>query len=101
MEENGIITECSIRTLETDSFVNFEFDFDKVINKIIMKSECLKEALSEIDTGNDIIEIAISSGDKKFIRLSSFGIIGDTHVNLFAWFSLFFSRIKFISINFI
>jgi hypothetical protein len=37
LEENGIITECSLRTLETDSFVNFEFDFDKVVNKIIMK----------------------------------------------------------------
>jgi hypothetical protein len=37
LEDNGIITECSIRTMETDSLVNFEFDTDKVINKIIMK----------------------------------------------------------------
>ena len=37
LEDNGIITECSLKTMETESLVNFEFDFDKVINKIIMK----------------------------------------------------------------
>ena len=37
LEENGIITECNIKTLETESMVNFEFDFDKVVNKVIMK----------------------------------------------------------------
>jgi cell cycle checkpoint protein len=37
LEDNGIITECSIKTLETESLVNFEFDFDKVVNKVIMK----------------------------------------------------------------
>ena len=37
LEDNGIITECEVKTMETDSLVNFEFDFDKVVNKIIMK----------------------------------------------------------------
>ena len=37
LEDNGIITECSIKTLETDSFINFDFDIDKLITKIIMK----------------------------------------------------------------
>ena len=46
----------------------------------MFKSECLKEALSEIDTSNDVIEIVIST-EKEFIRLSSFGLIGDTHVS--------------------
>ena len=97
--------------METESLVNFDFEFDKVINKIIMKvsnelrsrfclvaknllfcfvllenvkSECLKEALSEIDTSNDIIEIVISK-EKEFIRLSSFGLIGDTHASTFLY----------------
>ena len=45
-----------------------------------IKSECLKEALNEIDSSNDLIEIVIST-EKEFFRLSSFGVIGDTHVN--------------------
>jgi hypothetical protein len=48
-------------------------------NKFIFKSECLKEIISEIDTSNEIIEIIIST-EKQFIRISSFGLIGDTHV---------------------
>lgn len=81
LEDNGIITECSIKTLETESLVNFEFDFDRVVNKVIMKSECLKEALYEIEGSNDIIEIVISY-EKQFFRLSSFGVIGDTHIDI-------------------
>lgn len=37
LEDNGIITECNLKTLETDSLINFEFDFDKVVNKVIIK----------------------------------------------------------------
>lgn len=81
LEDNGIITECSVKTLESDSLVNFEFDFDKVTNKIIMKSECFKEALSEIEASNDIIEILIAP-ERDFMRISSFGIMGDTHVDI-------------------
>ena len=39
----------------------------------------MKDALYEIEASNDIIEIVISH-EKEFFRLSSFGIIGDTHV---------------------
>jgi cell cycle checkpoint protein len=81
LEDNGIITECSVKTMESEDLLNFEFDHDKVVNKLIMKSDCLKEILSEIDTSNDIIEIVISK-EKEFMRLSSFGLIGDTHVDI-------------------
>lgn len=37
LEDNGIITECNLKTLETDSLINFEFDFDNVVNKVIIK----------------------------------------------------------------
>jgi cell cycle checkpoint protein len=49
------------------------------VNKVIIKAECLKEVISEIDTSNELIEIIISI-EKKFLRISSYGIIGDTHV---------------------
>lgn len=81
LEDNGIITECSLKTMEAESLVNFEFDVDKIISKVVMKSECLKEALHEIEASNDIIEIVISKEKNQF-RLSSFGIIGDTHIDV-------------------
>jgi hypothetical protein len=37
LEDNGIITECNLKTLEAEELVSFEFDFEKVVNKIIMK----------------------------------------------------------------
>jgi len=49
---------------------------------LIIKSECLKEVLYEIDVSNDILEIVISK-EKDYFRFSSFGVIGDTHVNKF------------------
>ena len=89
--------------METESLVNFDFDSDKIVNKLIMKvlllqilemchfyrsykcvkpqSECLKDALGEIDTSNEVIEIVISK-EKEFMRLSSFGLIGDTHASI-------------------
>lgn len=96
-----------MKTLETDSLINFEFDFDKVVNKVIIKvekfrfvfkfwdpnenknswlifkkSEFLKEALAEIDTSNEVIEIVIST-EKQFLRISAFGLVGDIHVYFF------------------
>ena len=56
-------------------------------NKFIFKSECLKEIISEIDTSNEIIEIIIST-EKQFIRISSFGLIGDTHVYEYIYFQI-------------
>lgn len=41
----------------------------------------MKEALYEIDVSNDIIEIVISK-EKDLMRFSSFGIIGDTHIDI-------------------
>lgn len=41
----------------------------------------MKEALYEIEGSNDLIEIVISA-EKEFFRLSSFGVIGDTHVKI-------------------
>jgi hypothetical protein len=42
IEEDGVLTDCSIKTLEPDEILDFNFCSTNVINKIIMKSECLK-----------------------------------------------------------
>ena len=37
LEENGVVTDCHIKTLEPDETLDFNFNSSNVINKIIMK----------------------------------------------------------------
>lgn len=78
LEEEGVLTDCSIKTLEPDEVLDFNFCSTNVINKIIMKSECLKEAFSELDMTSDVLQIMLSP-DPPYFRLSTFGNAGSTH----------------------
>ena len=78
LEEDGVLTDCSIKTLEPDEILDFNFCSTNVINKIIMKSECLKEAFSELDMTSDILQFLMSP-DPPHFRLSTFGNAGSTH----------------------
>lgn len=78
LEEEGVLTDCSIKTLEPDEVLDFNFCSTNVINKIIMKSECLKEAFSELDMTSDILQFLMSP-DPPHFRLSTFGNAGSTH----------------------
>ncbi|XP_072164089.1 cell cycle checkpoint protein RAD1-like [Diadema setosum] len=78
LEESGVVTDCSIRTLEPDEMLDFNFCSANVINKIIMKSDCLKDAFQELDISSEVIEILLSP-DKPFFRLSTFGHAGSAH----------------------
>ncbi|KAK3576131.1 hypothetical protein CHS0354_043099 [Potamilus streckersoni] len=78
LEEDGVLTDCSIKTLEPDEVLDFNFLSTNVINKIIMKSECLKEAFSELDMTSDVLQILLSP-DPPYFRLSTFGNSGSTH----------------------
>ena len=37
LEEDGVLTDCSIKTQEPDEILDFNFSSDNVVNKIIMK----------------------------------------------------------------
>ncbi|XP_071946302.1 cell cycle checkpoint protein RAD1-like isoform X2 [Antedon mediterranea] len=75
LEENGVLTDCSIKTLESDETLDFNFTSANVINKIIMKSECLKEAFQELDMTSEVLEILLSP-DKPHFRLTTYGVSG-------------------------
>lgn len=77
LEEDGVLTDCSIKTLDPDEVLDFNFSSTNVINKIIMKSECLKEAFSELDMTSDVLEFLMSP-DTPHFRLSTFGNAGST-----------------------
>ncbi|XP_064621085.1 cell cycle checkpoint protein RAD1-like isoform X2 [Lineus longissimus] len=78
LEEGGVLTDCSIKTQEPDETLDFNFSSVNVINKVIMKSECLKEAFNELDMTSEVLEILMSP-DKPYFRLSTFGSAGSTH----------------------
>ncbi|KAI8783251.1 cell cycle checkpoint protein RAD1 [Biomphalaria glabrata] len=78
LEEDGVLTDCSLKTLEPDEVLDFDFSSANVVNKIIMKSECLKEVFSELDTTSEVLQILISP-DQPYLQFSTFGNAGSTH----------------------
>ncbi|XP_076815612.1 cell cycle checkpoint protein RAD1-like [Clavelina lepadiformis] len=78
LEEDGAVTGCSIKTQEPDQTLDFEFSAANVINKVIMKAECLKEAFNELDVTSEVLQITMSP-DHPFFRLSTFGTLGQSH----------------------
>ncbi|PSN41823.1 Coronin-1C [Blattella germanica] len=80
LEENGVITDCSIKTLEPEDVMDFNFAASNVLNKIILRSECLKEVFAELDTSSDLIEILLSP-DPPYFRISTSGVAGDTKMS--------------------
>lgn len=50
LEEAGVITSCELTTYEPDPPSRMGFDDDRRVQKIIMKSEWLKDALLDVDS---------------------------------------------------
>lgn len=79
LEEGGVITDCSIKTSESEEILDFNFSAANVLNKIILRSECLKEVFAELDSSSDLIEILLSP-DPPYFRITTAGTAGDTKV---------------------
>ncbi|XP_066935355.1 cell cycle checkpoint protein RAD1-like isoform X2 [Clytia hemisphaerica] len=79
-EEGGILTDCSITTMDADDVVDFNFSSTDVLNKVIMKSLALKDAFQELDMTSDVIQILMSP-DAPYFRISTFGNSGSAHVD--------------------
>lgn len=60
--------------------VDYNFNSDDVLNKVIMKSSCLKEGFAELDMTSEVLEILMSP-DAPYLRISTFGIAGSGHLD--------------------
>uniref|UniRef100_A0A3P9K7N5 Cell cycle checkpoint protein RAD1 n=1 Tax=Oryzias latipes TaxID=8090 RepID=A0A3P9K7N5_ORYLA len=78
LEEGGVVTVCKINTQEPEEPMDFEFCSTNVTNKVILQSESLKEAFSELDMTSDVLQITMSPSQPYF-RLSTFGNSGNAH----------------------
>ncbi|XP_065596067.1 cell cycle checkpoint protein RAD1 [Cyrtonyx montezumae] len=80
LEEGGVVTVCKINTQEPEDLLDFNFCSTNVINKIILQSEGLREAFSELDMTSEVLQITMSP-DKPYFRLSTFGNAGSAHLD--------------------
>ncbi|XP_063816778.1 cell cycle checkpoint protein RAD1 isoform X2 [Pseudophryne corroboree] len=80
LEEGGVVTVCKINTQEPEETLDFDFCSTNVLNKIILQSEGLKEAFSELDMSSDFLQITMSP-EKPYFRLSTFGNAGSAHLD--------------------
>ncbi|XP_077354713.1 cell cycle checkpoint protein RAD1 [Festucalex cinctus] len=78
LEEGGVVTVCKINTQEPEEPVDFEFCSSNVTNKVILLSESLKEAFSELDMTSEVLQITMSP-KQPYFRLSTFGNAGSAH----------------------
>ena len=78
LEEDGAVTDCSIKTQEPDEILDFEFAAGNVINKVIVVAECLKQAFNDLDTSSDYLQILMSPV-KPYFRLSTSGDLGQSN----------------------
>ncbi|NXY87705.1 RAD1 protein, partial [Alcedo cyanopectus] len=80
LEEGGVVTICKINTQEPEDLLDFDFCSTKVVNKIILQSEGLREAFAELDMTSEVLQITMSP-DKPYFRLSTFGNAGSAHLD--------------------
>lgn len=80
LEEGGVMTVCKINTQEPEETLDFDFCSTNVINKIILQSEGLREAFSELDMTSEVLQITMSP-NKPYFRLSTFGNAGSSHLD--------------------
>ncbi|XP_071447685.1 cell cycle checkpoint protein RAD1 [Hetaerina americana] len=81
LEEGGVITDCSIKTQEPNEIIDFGFTPSDVLNKIILRSECLKEVFSEIDGSSDMLELLMSP-DPPYFRITTIGECVESQVEI-------------------
>lgn len=81
IEEDGVITDCSLKTQEPEKLLNFGLEAPDVINKVVLQTELLKDILAELDPTSELIELLLSP-TAPFFRISTDGLAGICHVDL-------------------
>jgi len=77
LEENGVVTDCKLDTLEAEDILDFDFTPSRVVAKIIILSEILKEAWGDLDMTSEVLEILMSPTEPYFqlTTVGNFNII--------------------------
>lgn len=80
LEEGGIITDCSLRTMEVFDILDFSIPAESATSKIILRSSDFKDMLNDIDNSSDYVEFTFSQ-DPEFFKILTSGIAGKCSVS--------------------
>ncbi|GLH03962.1 Putative cell cycle checkpoint protein RAD1 [Gryllus bimaculatus] len=81
MSQGSSITGCSIKTMEPEQMLDFHTGTLNIINKVMLRSEYLKEVFNELDPMAEYVEFILSPNTPYF-RLSTHSIGGDCRVDI-------------------
>uniref|UniRef100_A0A1B6GZS0 Cell cycle checkpoint protein RAD1 n=1 Tax=Cuerna arida TaxID=1464854 RepID=A0A1B6GZS0_9HEMI len=81
LEEGGVITDCSLKTLEADDVLDFDFPVSSVANKVILQSGDFKDIFNELDNTSECVELLLSP-DAPFFQISTAGVAGECQVHI-------------------
>ncbi|KAL6437863.1 hypothetical protein ACFW04_004293 [Cataglyphis niger] len=81
IEEDGVITDCSLKTLEVDTLLDFHLEAENIVNKVVLQTELLKDIIAELDPTSELVEFHLSPDDP-FFRISTNGLGGICHIDL-------------------
>ena len=79
LEEGGVVTDCSIRTMEPDEPNEIDIRSTEIPSNIIMKSHWLAEVFAELDQSSEHMKIHLSP-DQPYFRISTDGDAGTSQV---------------------
>eukprot|EP00051_Salpingoeca_urceolata_P014671 m.187150 g.187150 ORF g.187150 m.187150 type:complete len:291 (+) comp18153_c0_seq1:159-1031(+) len=72
LEEGGIVTDCTIKTMEPGTPIDIDMRSCEIPSNIIMKSNWLAEVFSELDPSSEWLQFHVSP-DKPYFRLETCG----------------------------
>ncbi|XP_043488136.1 cell cycle checkpoint protein RAD1-like isoform X2 [Polistes fuscatus] len=81
IEENGVITDCSLKTQNPEGLLDFHLEEENVYSRVVLKTELLKDILNELDPTSEIVELLLSP-EEPFFRISTNGLAGICHIEL-------------------
>ncbi|KHJ49027.1 hypothetical protein D918_00145 [Trichuris suis] len=59
LEDGGIVTDCQIKTLRPEDYVEFDFSAADSLCKLIMKPEALRDSFLELDSSCEYVDLEI------------------------------------------
>jgi len=74
------MTDVVLNTLETEELLNFNFRSVPILNRVVMKSDGVKEVFNELDWSSTLVTLVLSP-DPPYFRLTTSGPSGSCQVD--------------------
>jgi len=81
LEDQGVVTDCAVRTREAEECLDFNFTTSSITSKVIIVSEYLRDVFSELDYTSEYIEFLVSPSPPA-LQLRTSGAAGDCTVTI-------------------